>query len=105
MEIKDLVKIMPLKPTALSITIHNQAKALKSMASVVDRLEHQLNNMKRITIQKQEKLEEQMNRDSKELVVGRYLLFQKLYNCDGEMYKCDACIKNSQGRKVSKQCC
>lgn len=59
MEIKDLDKIMPLKPTALSITIHNQAKALKSMASVVDRLEHQLNNMKRITIQKQEKLEEQ----------------------------------------------
>lgn len=43
--------------------------------------------------QVQTKLEENMNRDSENLVVGRYLLFKKLYSNHGEMYRCDASIK------------
>lgn len=43
--------------------------------------------------QVQTKLEDNMNRDSENLVVGRYLLFKKLYSNLGEMYRCDASIK------------
>ncbi len=50
--------------------------------------------------QVQAKLADNMNRDSDNLVVGRYLLFKKLYNSNGEMYRCDACIKNTKNKKV-----
>ncbi len=50
--------------------------------------------------QVQTKLADHANRDSSNLVVGRYLLFKKLYNNNGEMYRCDACIKNTKNKKV-----
>lgn len=48
----------------------------------------------------QAKLTENMNRDSANLVVGRYLLYKKLYNANGEMYRCDACIRKSRHKKI-----
>lgn len=50
--------------------------------------------------QVQEKLEKQNNRNTDSLEVGRYLLFKKLYDTDGEMFRCDACIKNNKRNKV-----
>jgi len=46
--------------------------------------------------QVQELLNNQNRRNNDTLEVGKYLLFQKLYNEQGEMFKCDACIKTNK---------
>ena len=56
--INELKSKLPLNVSSMAVTVHNQAKALKSLASVTERFEHQLNNMKRITIDKQERITE-----------------------------------------------
>lgn len=51
----------------------------------------------------QTKLKSQINRDTNSLVTGRYLLFKKLFNSDGEMYRCDASIKKNKDKKVKHE--
>ncbi len=48
--------------------------------------------------QTQELLDNQNRRNNDNLEVGKYLLFQKLYNEQGEMFKCDACIKTNKSK-------
>lgn len=46
----------------------------------------------------QELLNNQNRRNNDSLEVGKYLLFQKLYNEQGEMFKCDACVKTNKSK-------
>ena len=48
--------------------------------------------------QAQELLNNQNRRNNDNLEVGKYLLFQKLYNEQSEMFKCDACIKTNKSK-------
>ena len=50
--------------------------------------------------QVQEKLKTANNRNNSETEFGRYLLFQKLYNADGEMFRCDSSIKKNKNTKI-----
>ena len=46
----------------------------------------------------QKLLNNQNRRNNDSLEIGKYLLFQKLYNENGEMFKCDACIKTNKSK-------
>ena len=46
----------------------------------------------------QELLNNQNRRSNDNLEVGKYLLFQKLYNENGEMFKCDAFVKTNKSK-------
>lgn len=46
----------------------------------------------------QELLNNQNRRNNENTEIGKYLLFQKLYNKNGEMFKCDACVKTNKSK-------
>lgn len=46
----------------------------------------------------QELLNSQNRRNNDQLEVGRYLLFQKLHNENGKIFKCDACVKANKSK-------
>ncbi|MEN9782129.1 MAG: hypothetical protein RL208_279 [Pseudomonadota bacterium] len=48
--------------------------------------------------QVQELLQSQNRRNNDNLEIGKYLLFQRLYNENGEMFKCDACLKTNKSK-------
>ena len=69
MVIDDDKIVRPQSPAALTMIISNQSKALMTMAKVADRFELQINNLKRIILQRDDQikdLQEQLETEQEE---------------------------------------